>query len=103
MTRTWKELSRFSQRRKRTSAGGWILLLLLLLDPLRICKPWFLLLLHVSLPLPHNVLRVVDPRGAKIPDACALTAADDQLLQVSRPAAERALRQDVLSMAPAVK
>ena len=85
MTRTWKELSRFSHRRKTTSAGGW---------NLRICKPW-LLLLHVSLPLPHNVLRVVDPRGAKIPDACALTAADDQLLQVTRPAAERVLRQAV--------
>ena len=54
---------------------------------------------------PHKILRAVDPRasGAEIPDACALTAADDQLLQVTRPAAKRALRQDVPRMAPAVK
>ena len=52
-------------------------------------------LLHGFLLLPHKVRSAVGLRGsgAEIPDACVSTAADDQLLQVSRPAAERAARQ----------
>ena len=97
MMPTWKKPSSVSQRLRRMSACGW--------KP-RVCKhellPW-LLLLHVSLLLPHKVPSAVDPRGsgAMIPDACVLTAADEQLLQASRPAAERAVRQAALHMAPA--
>ena len=52
-------------------------------------------LLHGFLLLPHKVRSAVGLRGsgAEIPDACVSTAADDQLLQVGRPAAERAARQ----------
>ena len=52
-------------------------------------------LLHGFLLLPHKVRSAVGLRGsgAEIPDACVSTAADDQLLNVSRPAAERAARQ----------
>ena len=52
-------------------------------------------LLHGFLLLPHKVRSAVGLRGsgAEIPDACVSTAADDQLLQVSWPAAERAARQ----------
>ena len=51
-------------------------------------------LLHGFLLLPHNVRSAVGLRGsgAEILDSCVSTAADDQLLQVGRPAAERAAR-----------
>ena len=51
--------------------------------------------LHGFLLLPHKVQSAVGLRGsgAQIPDSCVSTAADDQLLQVGRPAAERAARQ----------
>ena len=93
MMPTWKKPSSVSQRWRRTSACGW---------KSRVWLPWPLLL-HVSLLLPHKVLSAIDLRGngAMIPDAYVLTAADEQLLQVSRPAAERAVRQAAPRMAPA--
>ena len=85
MMPTWKKPSSVSHRWRRTSACGW--------KP-RVWLPWPRLL-HVSLLLPHKVRSAVGLRGsgAEIPDACVSTAADDQLLQVSWPAAERAARQ----------
>ena len=97
MMPTWKKPSSVSQRWKRMSVRGW--------KPRVSAQrslPWPLLL-HVSLLLPQKVLSAVDLRGsgAMIPDACALTAADEQLLQALRPAAERAVRQAAPRMGPA--